>query len=113
MVRSLGMRRGKNDQLDAQRIADYARRFHDKARRFTRDHLRLRTLKKLLSRRRLLVDRRKAHQVLLKDYNPLMPAELRRTLDRLDKAMLRAHDKAIDEVEAMILAEIQRDSELQ
>lgn len=113
MVRSLGMRRGKNDQLDAQRIADYARRFHDKARRFTRDHLRLRTLKKLLSRRRLLVDRRKAHQVLLKDYNPLMPAELRRTMDRLDKAMLRAYDKAIVEVEAMILVEIQRDPELQ
>jgi transposase len=113
MLRSLGMRRGKNDQLDAQRIADYARRFHDKARLFTKDHLRLRPLKKLLSRRRLLVDRRKTHQVLLKDYNPLMPVELRRTLDRLDKAMLRAHDKAITEVEAMILVEIKRNPDLQ
>lgn len=110
--KSIGMQRGKNDRVDALRIAEYARRFKDKARLFTKDHLRLRGLKKLLSRRQLLVNRRKTHQVLLKDYNPLMEPGLRRSLDRIDKTLKRAYDKAIKEVEALIMVEIQRHPEM-
>ncbi|MBK6540398.1 MAG: transposase [Flavobacteriales bacterium] len=43
---SIGSTRGKNDRIDAQRIADYARRHHDKARLLGPGSLRMNKLKR-------------------------------------------------------------------
>ena len=58
---SIGSTRGKNDRIDAQRIADYARRHHDKARLLGPGSLRMNKLKQLLTcRRQLVTDNRHA-----------------------------------------------------
>ncbi len=82
---SIGSTRGKNDKVDAQRIADYARRHHDKARLLGPDALGMNKLKQLLTcRRQLVVDKRR-HQVRIKDLNRHVDKSLRSLFDRLSK----------------------------
>lgn len=52
---SSGMQRGKNDKVDAQRIARYAHRFHDKAVLVTPLYMKSAELRQLLVTRELLV----------------------------------------------------------
>ena len=52
---SSGVQRGKNDRLDARRIADYACRFQDKARLFSFPEKNIASLKQLISERDLYI----------------------------------------------------------
>lgn len=56
---SLGLRRGKNDEVDAERIGEYAFRFSDKANLYKADSLSVSKLKALQAVRRQLVESRK------------------------------------------------------
>jgi len=109
---SLGLQRGKTDQVDALRIAQYAFRFHDKVRLFTADHLRMSKLKQLLMKRRQLVESRMKLQVQLSTVNPHMEKDLRHTFDRMDRAQLRCIAGLIKKTEAMILEEIQKNPDI-
>ncbi|MBK7751803.1 MAG: transposase [Flavobacteriales bacterium] len=80
---SIGSTRGKNDRIDAQRIADYARRHHDKARLLGPGSLRMNKLKQLLTCRRQLVTDKRRHQVRIKDLNRHVDRSLRALFDRL------------------------------
>ena len=111
--RSIGCTRGKNDQVDALRIAEYARRFPDKARLYTPDRLKHEALRQLITRRNQLVRDRVKHQKQMSDLNRHAEAELRRSFDRFDKAQLRLLTKLIKEVDAMILEQIKKQPELQ
>ncbi|MBK7620706.1 MAG: transposase [Flavobacteriales bacterium] len=59
---SMGIKRVKNDKVDALRIAQYARTFHEKARLFTAQNLKLDRLKHLITRRNHLVRSRARHR---------------------------------------------------
>ena len=109
---SIGMTRGKNDRIDALRIADYARRFHDKARCFTADQLKMNKLKQLLSKREHYVIRKAAHQRQIKDMNKLMHKDLRAVFTRFDKAQITALNKVIEQLEEMIEETIHAEPEL-
>lgn len=111
--KSIGSTRGKNDRIDAIRIADYARRFHDKARLVTAAHLRTNKLKQLLARRENLVRRKTMHHTQIRDLNRHVDQSLRSAFTRIDKALIAALDKAIKQVEAMIKAAIAEQPELQ
>lgn len=108
--KSIGLQRGKSDKVDARRIADYARRFGDKAHLFTSKDLELEKVGHLLTRRRQLVKERKRYMVQLKDRNPCL-AELRAQFDRFDKQQVAALNKAIKQVEAAIEKELSKDAE--
>lgn len=69
---SIGMTRGKNDRIDAIRIATYAWRFKDKQRLVTADQLKMNKLKQLLTKRQNYVMRKTMHQRQIKDMNKLM-----------------------------------------
>jgi transposase len=97
---SIGMTRGKSDRIDAIRIADYARRFHDKARLFTADQLKMNKLKQLLNQRQI------------KDMNRLIDKDLRKPFTRFDKAQITALTKVIKELEDMIQDTIYAEPEL-
>jgi transposase len=111
--KSIGNTRGKNDRIDAKRIADYARRFHDKARLVTPDHLRTNKLKQLLTRRENLVRRKTMHHTQIRDLNRHVDKSLQAAFTRIDKAQIKALEKAIREVESLIKEAIAADPELQ
>jgi transposase len=110
---SIGMTRGKSDKIDALRIAVYARKNQEKARLLTEESLKLGSLKQLLSRRAQLVERRVVHQRNLKEMNPLVDKDLRKTFDRLDKSQVQLLTQDIEELDALMETMIQKDPVLQ
>ena len=107
---SIGSTRGKNDQVDALRIADYARRFQDKAALYTADRLKFIALRQLITRRGQLVRSRVMHQKQIADLNRCAEQGLRRTFDRFDNAQLRLIDRLLKQVDALILDTIRSDA---
>lgn len=65
---TLGLTRGKDDQIDAGRLADYANRHSDKIRLFTANNIVAAELKQLLSYREALVTRKAAEQAQINEY---------------------------------------------
>jgi transposase len=65
--KSLGLNRGKNDKIDSMRIAEYAKRFHDKARLVTYTQINLFKLKDLLTARERLNKSLKIIKVAIKE----------------------------------------------
>jgi transposase len=110
--KSIGLQRGKSDAIDARRIAEYARRFQDKARMFTADSLKLEKVKHLLTRRKQLVKERKRYQLQIKDWNPCLGEDLKKTFDRFAKKQIKVLEKAICSVEAMIEQELAKDEQV-
>jgi len=105
----MGMVRGKNDKVDAVRMADHARRYHDQKRLVGPGTLAVLELKQLLAfRRRLVVDQQR-HQVYKSDVYPYVSKDLRtdfaaysgRRLSQV-KAMLKKIDV---QVKALIIAD--------
>lgn len=110
---SIGSTRGKTDEIDAIRIADYARRFHDKARLVKPEQLRTSKLRQLLAKREKLVQHRTMHQTQMRDLNRHVDHELRAAFDRTDKALVKALNKEIERIESLIHIAIEADDGLQ
>ena len=66
---SMGLTRGKNDRIDAARIAEYAYRYSDKAVRYAIPDTALVSMKNLLSDREFLLTDKKRYQAQLTDQN--------------------------------------------
>lgn len=109
---SIGSTRGKSDKIDAVRIADYARRFQDKATLYTADRLRYIGLRQLITRRNQLVRDRVKHQKQLADLNRCAEEHLQAVFARLDKRQLRLLEQLIAQVDEMILEAIKAEPEL-
>ena len=105
---SMGIKR-VNDKVDALRIAQYARTFHEKARLFTAQNLKLDRLKHLITRRNHLVRSRARHRTHITDLNRYMDRQLRTEFDRIDKRQIKLEDQLVAHVDALILAEIRTD----
>jgi transposase len=71
---SQGLQRGKNDKVDARRIAEYCSRFQDKARLFCLPDNNISSLKVLLSERDMYVSDRAKYQGQLTDQQNFMSA---------------------------------------
>lgn len=67
-----GIQRGKNDKLDARKIADYALRYQDKVRLFTLPEKTITTLKQLLSERSMYMSDKGKYQGQLTDQKRFM-----------------------------------------
>ena len=99
---SMGLVRGKNDRIDALRIADYAWRHQDKQRKASPTTLAVLELKELLAfRNRLVVDGVK-HKVYNSDLNTCVAKPLRKVFKEYStrrvndsKAMVKDMDKMI------------------
>jgi transposase len=72
---SSGIQRGKNDKIDARRIADYALRFQDKVRLFLLPEKNIASLKQLLSERDMYVCDKSKYQGQLRDQKRFMGKE--------------------------------------
>ena len=69
---SMGLTRGKNDAIDAARIAEYAFRYSDKAVRYSIPNAALASMKNLLADREFLLIDRKRYQSQLTDQKKYM-----------------------------------------
>ena len=100
---SMGLTRGKNDAIDAARIAEYAYRYSDKAIRYHIPDAALVSMKNLLSDREFLLVDRKKYQSQLSDQKKYMaPVDFKHKNSRWKKVI-----KSIDEQIAGIDAEIE------
>jgi transposase len=105
----MGMVRGKNDKVDAVRMADHAMRFHDKKRLVGPGALAVMELKQLLSfRRRLVVDQQR-HQAYRSEVYPNVAKDLRSDFNAYSGrrlSQLKTMTKKIDtQIKALILAD--------
>lgn len=98
----MGMVRGKNDKVDALRIADFAMRHQDKKRVVGPDTLAVLDLKQLLSfRQRLMVDARR-HSVYVSDLYPAMNDELHKTFGTYSKGHIKRLRTMVGKVDGQI-----------
>jgi len=109
---SSGVQRGKNDRLDARRIADYACRFQDKARLFSLPEKNIASLKQLISERDLYIADKAKYQGQLKDQKQFMsPEDYKRKSKRLEELM-NCLEKTIAIIEQQIQQLIDNDDTL-
>ena len=100
---SMGLTRGKNDRIDAVRIAEYAYRYNDKAVRYAIADKAFVSMKNLLADREFLLIDKKRYQSQLTDQKKYMaPGDFKHKSSRWKKVL-----KAIDEQIAAIDAEIE------
>ncbi|MBK8624568.1 MAG: IS110 family transposase [Saprospiraceae bacterium] len=109
---STGISRGKNDKIDAQRIADYGVRFADKLKPYTLCDQTLTALKALNTKRAQLV-RIKAQLTQANDDNKkFIGKETQKTLEQINKPVVTELDKAIEKIEAQMLELIKSDASI-
>jgi transposase len=99
---SSGVQRGKNDRLDARKIAAYALRFQDRARLFSLPEKNISTLKQLVSERDMYISDRAKYQGQITDQKRFMsPADYVAKQKRLQR-QIRELDTSIDEIELTV-----------
>jgi transposase len=96
---SIGLQRGKNDQIDAHRIAQYAYRFKDKARLITVEDLIRIELQQLLSQRELLVKDKAKYAAQINDFKDKLTPEAYTVIKKANQSLVNQLQKAIKIVE--------------
>lgn len=100
---SAGISRGKNDKIDAKRIADYGIRFADKLKPYTFCEKMLVEIKGLNTKRAQLV-RIKSQMTQANDDNKKFQSkDLLKKLNKIDDPIVKALDDAIEKIEAEML----------
>lgn len=110
--RSMGLKRGKNDQVDSKSICQYAYEKRETIEPTRMDKPLIVRLKKLLSRRDLLVRQKVALKVSVKENAPMLDAQLREFLIDQNHSILKIYHIQIKEIESEIGKIIKDDEEL-
>ena len=100
--RSLGLQRGKNDAVDAQRIAEYASRFKDKVCLYEAKNEVIEQLSHLTALRSRLVQSRKQIQVPLKETKTFAKKAIGDLIEKHSKNTLESIERDIKEIETAI-----------
>lgn len=115
---SIGMQRGKNDKIDAQRIAQYAFRFSDKARLVQPDEMHRLELQQLLTQRETFIKDKGKYVAQLNDYKGRIGEASYAAISKTNKQIIRQLQKALLEIEQTLekmisdIPEIKRQYEL-
>jgi len=108
--RSSGIKRGKDDQIDAATICMYAFMHQDQIRCGKMEDLKMDKLKTLLSRRDLLVNKKKAFLVSLKEYYDENDVELNQLLVEQNEQVIELFKEQIKVLESQIEAILQSET---
>jgi transposase len=109
---SSGIQRGKNDRLDARKIAAYAFRFQDRARLFSLPQKNITSLKQLLSERDMYVVDKGKYQGQLTDQKRFMSKDDYAKKSKRLKALIKELEASISAIEQEIEQLIDRDETL-
>ena len=109
---STGISRGKNDKIDAKRIADYGIRFADKLKPYTLCDQTLTELKGLNTLRTQMVRIKTQLTQANDDIKKFQSKELQKKSDKLKKPVVNELDQAIEKIEAQMLELIKSDESI-
>lgn len=107
--RSLGLTRGKNDKVDAERISEYAFRFSDKAKLWEPTREQLIKIKHLTTLRKRLIDAKNSLKVPIREAKEFLDKSVYNQLKKHTEKPVEALNKQIDEVEQQLRAIIKAD----
>lgn len=110
--RSLGLTRGKDDTIDARRIADYALTHVNKLKPFSFPSEQIYYIKQLLTYREQLVRNRTSFKNSIKNHEQYERITKRQTITDDIKAFIEEHDSRIRQVEKEIIETINSDQEI-
>jgi len=113
ILKSIGMRRGKSDELDAHRIAQYAARFQDKVRLYEPPRKIIQELSALSTLRERLVGILNQLEVPLKEAQIFLTKSTSKLLNNFSQASITAIKADIKSVEEKIRQLIEEDEHLQ
>lgn len=109
---STGISRGKNDKIDAKRIADYGVRFADKMKPYTLCDQTLSELKGLNTLRTQMVRIKAQLTQANDDIKKFQSKELQKKSNKLKKPIMNELDEAIEKIEAQMLELIKSDESI-
>jgi transposase len=110
--RSLGMVRGKNDRVDAKRIAQYAHMRRDTIEETKMPAAALQKMKQILALRERMVAQRAGYTTQLKELKRIYKPSENPSLYSVQEKLVRELTKAIDTLEAEIKTLIKSDGEV-
>ena len=112
IIKSLGIQRGKNDKIDAQRIAEYAFLKRDKVQLWEPPREVLVKINDLLSLRDRLCESRKMLKMPIKEFKDCGHDDTAKLIGDRCKATLASLDKEINQIEKELEKLINKDSNL-
>lgn len=107
-----GVQRGKNDKMDARKIATYAMRYEDEARLFSLPEKQITSLKQLISERDLYVVDKAKYQGQLTDQKRFMDKDDYKKKSKRLKGLITELEDAITQIEQEIKSLIDNDETL-
>lgn len=108
LKRSMGLIRGKNDVVDALRIAQFISKNHEETPLYQTSDKNIKKIQVLISKRNLLVKQRAQHKTLKKE-NELIKSLKLPALEKHSNAIVSLLNKHIKEIEKMINTIIAQD----
>jgi transposase len=111
--RSMGIKRGKSDKVDARELARYAYLFQEELKGYQMPTPRLRNLKQLLAHRAKLVRQRAAHKASLKENQQVLGAEASQWVQQSSSELVSILSLQIKQTEIAIRELLQNAPELQ
>lgn len=112
ILRSLGLQRGKSDQLDARRIATYAFTFKDKAQLWQPPREEVQKIHDLLTLRERLIESRKSILTPIEELEATGLSEVAASLKKHCRKSLYALEKEIEQIEKELDKMIDKDTNL-
>ena len=109
---SLGMRRGKNDKIDSERISEYAYRFKDKCKLWQPPREVLNQLKKLTGLRSRLIKAKNILKVANTEQRGFVSHTLSKQSKRLSDPVINTMERQLDAIEKEISSLITEDKRL-
>jgi transposase len=109
---STGISRGKNDKIDARRIADYGVRFADKLKPYTLCDQKLTELKGLNTLRVQMVRVKTQLTQASADNKKFQTKDIQRKSEKIKKPVVNELDEAIEKIEALMLELIKSDGSI-
>ncbi len=110
--KSIGIQRGKNDKIDARRIAKYAFRYQDEAIIFERPRKVIKELKHLLATRQRLLKTKKQLEVPLKELKTSVDKAMYKNIANCSKDCLKAIEKSLKKTDDQIQQIIKQDEKV-
>jgi len=110
--KSLGITRGKNDKVDAHRIALYAMRYQDKYKPSELTSDEIQTLQIFASSRKRIIETIKMHKTPLKGSKSILSKQEYKILQNACSSILKAAEKSLKEIDNNIRAYIAKNDKL-
>jgi transposase len=112
LKRSLGLVRGKNDKIDAERIMEFIKRYYGELTPWSAPRPQIQKLKVLLTERKSRIKMKRQLLASQKEYYLMKNIEIEKPLMKLNSKLLKSLDHQIKELEEKIEELISQDEQL-